>query len=56
MNNKIIKFGDIEIKEFEFHQYKRHFSVNDKDINKIVVSNKFTFMRQDFKCLISYKR
>ena len=31
------------------------FAINDIDINKIVVSNKFTFGKQDFKYFIGYK-
>ena len=55
MNNKFIKFDDTEIEEFGFHQYKIHFSINNIDINKIVVSNKLTFMTQDFKYFIRYE-
>ena len=40
MNKKIIKFDDTEIKEYEFHQHKNTISINNIDINKIVVSNK----------------
>ena len=31
------------------------FAINDIDINKIVVSNKFTFGKQDFKYFTGYK-
>ena len=50
MNKKIIKFDDTEIEEFEFHKGK--IPIN---INKIVVSNKFSFGKQDFKYFIGYK-
>ena len=43
VDKKIIKFDDTEIKEYEFHQYKRPISINDIDINEILVSNKFPF-------------
>ena len=52
---KIIKFGDCEIEEYEFHQHESPISKNDIDTNKIVVSNKFTFGKQDFKYFIGYK-
>ena len=55
MEKKIIKFDDIEIEEVEFHQYKSPMSISDIDINKIVVSNKFPFGKQDFKYFIGYK-
>ena len=29
--------------------------INDIDINKIVVSNKLSFHKQDFKCFIRYR-
>ena len=37
MDKKIIKFGDTEIEEYEFHKYKSPISVKDIDINEIVV-------------------
>ena len=55
MDNKIIKFDDTEIQEYEFHQYKSPISINNIDINKIVVSNKFPFDEKDFKYFIGYK-
>ena len=48
MDKKIIKFDDIEIKEYEFQQYKSPILINDIDINKKVVSNKFSLVKQDF--------
>ena len=54
MDKKIIKFDDTEIEEYEFHQYKSLISINDIDINKIIVSNKFPFSKQDFEYFISY--
>ena len=55
MDKKIIKFDDTEFKEYEFHQYKSYISIKGIDINEIVVSNKFTFSKQDFKYFIGYK-
>ena len=37
------------------NHYKSSVSINDVDINKIVVPNKVPFGKQDFKYLISYK-
>ena len=39
-DTKIIKFGGTEIEKHEFCQNKSPVSINNKDINKIVVSNK----------------
>ena len=55
MDIKIKKFDDIEIEEYEFNLYKSPISINDIDINEIIVSNKFPFGKQDFKYFISYK-
>ena len=43
MDNKIIKFYDTEIEEYKFHQNKMPISINDIDINKIVLSDKLPF-------------
>ena len=48
MDKKIMKFDDIEIKEYEFQQYKSPILINDIDINKKVVPNKFSLVKQDF--------
>ena len=55
MDQKQIKFADTEIEEYRFHQYKSPILINDIDINTIVVSNRFLFGKQGFKCLIGYK-
>ena len=55
MDKKIIKFDNTETQEYEFHQYKSPISINGIDINKIGVSNKFPFGKQDFKYFIGYK-
>ena len=55
MNEKNMKFDATEIEEHEFHQYKSPILITKIDINKIVVSNKFTFGKQDFKYFIGYK-
>ena len=39
----------------KFHENKSRILINDIDINKIVVSNKFLFGKQDFKYFIGYK-
>ena len=52
---KNIKFGDIEIQKQKFHQYKEPNSIKNKDINKIVVSNKISLGKKAFKYFIGYK-
>ena len=42
---KIAKFGDTEIEKHRFHYYKNLISIYDVDINKITVSNKFSFSK-----------
>ena len=41
MDKKITKFDDTKIEGYKFHQYKIPISINNIDINKMVVSNKF---------------
>ena len=50
-----MKFYGTEIEEYKFHQYKSLISLNHIGTNKIVVSNKFTFGKQDFKYFVGYK-
>ena len=52
---KNIKFDDTIIDEYEFHWYKSPISLNDIDINNIVVPNKLLFGKQDFEYFVGYK-
>ena len=56
MAKEIIKFYGTEIEEYKFHQYKSPILINNIDINRIVVSNKFPFGKQDLKYFIGYNR
>ena len=52
---KVIKCGDIEIqKQTFYHQDKEPISIKNKDINKIVLSNKASFGKKGFKYFIGY--
>ena len=52
--NKVWWYSNL--KKYKFHENKSAISINDIDINKIVVSNKFPFSKQDFiYCIIGYK-
>ena len=55
MDKKIIKIDDTEIEKHKFHQHKGPISISNTDINKIVVSNKVSFGKKDFKYFIGYK-
>ena len=50
MEKRVIKCGDIETKRQTFYQHIRPISIDNIDVNKIVVSNK-----NDFKYFIGYK-
>ena len=43
MDKIIIKFHDTEIEEYKFHQQKCPISINNIDIDKIVVPNNFRY-------------
>ena len=45
MDNEIIIFDDTEIVEHKFHQYKSSIWINGIDVNKIVVSNDFKYLK-----------
>ena len=45
----------MKLKKYKFHQNKSPISTNDIDINKIVVSNKLPFGKQDFIYFIRYR-
>ena len=55
MNKTIEKFGDTEIEKYKCHQHKSFISINNMDINKLVVSNKVSFSKKRFKHFIGYK-
>ena len=48
MEKPIIKFGNTEIKKPKFYQYERPISIENININKIVVSNKMLFWSKGF--------
>ena len=48
----VTKFGDIKIKKQKFQQYKRPILTTNIDINKVVVSNKIAFCKNNFKYFI----
>ena len=55
MDKTIIKFGCIEIEKQKFHQHKSPISINNININKIVVSNEVSSSKKGFKYFIDYK-
>ena len=56
MDKKIIKLDDIEIEKYKFHQYKSPISIDNIIVsNKIVVSKKISFGKNDFIYFIGYK-
>ena len=55
MDKKFIKFDDTKIEKYKFHQHQYLILIHNKDINKIVVSNKVSFDRKVSKYFIGYK-
>ena len=55
MDKKVIRIDDTEIEEYRFHEYKSLILINNIDINKIVVLNKFPFDKQGLKHFIGLK-
>ena len=54
MDKKIIKFDETEIEKYKLHKNKNPILINNIDINKIAVSNKVSFGKNDFKYFINY--
>ena len=52
---KGIKFGDTEFQNQKVNQHEELISIIDIDINEIVVSNRVSFNKKEFKCFIGYK-
>ena len=55
MDKKVMKLDDTEIEKCKFHQYKRPISIDNREVNKIAVSNKIFFGKNHFKYFIGYK-
>ena len=52
---KDIKFGYIEIQKQKFHHHKESVSIKNIDINKMVVSNRVSFAKNEFRYFTGYK-
>ena len=55
MKKTTIKFDDLEIQKQNFHQHIRPISVKNVDINKVIVSNKLSFGKNDLNTLLAKK-
>ena len=54
MNLRKIKFGDIEVNKKEFYSSKQAISLDSVDLNKIVVSRKWTINDTTCKYICGY--
>ena len=52
---KVIKFGGAETEKHKFHQHRNPILIYDIDINEILLPNKVSFGKKDFKYFIGYK-
>ena len=55
MNEKTLKFGNIEINKKELHKSKQPIDLSLVDTTKIVISDKFKHSDDSFKYFIGYK-
>ena len=53
---RVIKFGDFEIQNQKFYQHKGPISIENTDVNKIVVSNKVSFGKNSLNISLTTKR
>ena len=49
MNEKTLKFGDFEISKKKIHVFKKSFTLNLVDMDKIVISDKFKHSGKGFR-------
>ena len=54
-SKKFFKFDVIQMEKQMFHSSKRPIAIDDVDIDKILISNKFACAKKDFKYFIRYK-
>ena len=55
MSKELLKFDDAVIEKRKFHSSKRSSDINDVDIDKITITNKFYCGKKGFKYFIGYK-
>ena len=55
MIQKIINFYDTETEKYKLHQHKSPIPIDHVVINKILVYNKISHDKKDFKYFIDYK-
>ena len=55
IEKETIKFEVVKIQKQKFHQHKGPISITNVDIDKIIVSNKVSFVKNGFKYFIGYK-
>ena len=55
MDKKNITFDDTEIEKYKFHKHKSPISLDNININKIVVANQDSFEEKVLKYLIGYE-
>ena len=55
MNEKRLKFNDVEVIKKEFHTFKQPITLSLVDIDKIIISDKFKHIDKSFKYFICYK-
>ena len=54
MGKEILTFGDIEIGKNKLHRNKNPIFLKEVDIEKVLVSHKFSFGEKDYKYFIGY--
>ena len=55
MNIEILTFGDIGLGKWIFHYVKYLTDINIVNVDKILISNKISFGKKDFKYFIGQK-
>ena len=56
MNEKTLKFENIRINKKEFHKSKQPEDLASVNVDEMVISSKFKYSDENFKCFIGYKK
>ena len=54
MGKRIITFGKIEIEKHKFYHYKNSTFLKDVDIDNLLISNKISSSKKNYKNFIGY--
>ena len=55
MNEKTLRFNNIRVNKKEFHKSKQAIDLDSVIVDQIVLSDKFKYSEEGYKCFIGYQ-